>query len=201
MSDDLRVESENTLTAAMREFQLRGEQVPPRLPSTAKQLFQLFSRALHKAVREEVLVNGSYDVSRLLRLASGGRSGGPDVFAITGGPKEFSRATVARPGDHFVRDDGGVVHLSLEVRQFQDRPLELIAYDFEVYFPDRRPIPFVRFDLNDRGHSNDDLGLRAHLHPGHDDILLPSPFLPPIEALGFVLYRCRLRRDIARSST
>jgi hypothetical protein len=147
----------------MRALQLRGEQVASPLPSTAKQLFQLFSRALHKAVHEEVLINGAYDVSRLLRLTPGGRSGGPEVFALTGGPKEFSRAVVARPADHFVRDDGGIVHFSLEVRQSHGSALELIAYGFEVYFPDRQPIPFVRFDLNDRGHSNDDLGLRAHV--------------------------------------
>ena len=199
MADDRRVGSEHALTEAMQALQLRGEQLTSPLPGTASKLFQLFRQALHKAVHEEVLINGAYDVSRLLRLTPGGRSGGPEVFALTGGPKEFSRATVPRPADHFVRDDGGVVHFSLEVRQRHDSPLELIAYDFEVYFPDRQPIPFVRFDLNDRGHSNDDLGLRAHVHPGHDDIQLPSPLLPPLEALKFVLYRCRLRRDSPRS--
>lgn len=133
------------------------------------------------------------------RLTPGGRSGSREVFAITGGPKEFSRASEPRLDQHFVRDDHGVVHFSLEVQESRGNPLELIAYNFEVYFPDRQPIPFVRFDLNDRGHSNDDLGLRAHVHPGHDDIQLPSPLLPPIEALRFVLYRCRLRRDVPRS--
>jgi hypothetical protein len=44
-----------------------------------------------------------------------------------------------------------------------------------------------------------DLGLRAHVHPGHEDIQLPSPLLRPLEALEFVLYRCRLRRDTPRS--
>lgn len=199
MSDDRRAESENELTVAMRALQLRGEQLTSLLPTTANQLFELFRRALHKAVRQEVLINAPYDVSKLLRLTPGGRGGGRDVFAITGGPKEFSRATAPRPGDHFVRDDGGVVHFSLEVREIRGSPLDLIAYDFEVYFPDRQPLPFVRFDLNDRGHSNDDLGLRAHTHPGHDDIQLPSPLLPPLEALKFVLYRCRLRRATPRS--
>lgn len=198
MSDDRRVESENALTAALRALQLQGERATP-LPNTAKQLFQLFSQTLQKAVQEEVLINGAYDVSRLLRLTSGGRSGCSELFALTGGPKEFTRATVPRPADHFVRDDGGVVHFSLEIRQNHGSLLELIAYNFEVYFPDRQPIPFVRFDLNSHGHSNDDLGLRAHVHPGHDDIQLPSPLLPPLEALKFVLYRCRLRRDTPRS--
>ena len=199
MSAPRRIESENALTEAMRALQRRGEQVASPLPETAKQLFRLFRQALLKAVQEEVLINGTYQVSKLLRLTPGGRRGDPEVFAITGGPKEFSRASVARPADHFVRDDVGVVHFSLEVRESRGIPLGLIAYDFEVYFPDRQPLPFVRFDLNDRGHSNDDLGLRAHVHPGHEDIQLPSPLLPPLEALKFVLYRCRLRRVTPRS--
>ena len=117
MSDDRRVGSENALTTAMRELQLRGEETTPPLPHRAAELFRLFRQALNNAVREEVLLNGAYDVSRLLRLTPGGRGGGPEVFALTGGPKEFLRATVSRPTDHFVRDDGGVVHFSLEVRQ------------------------------------------------------------------------------------
>jgi hypothetical protein len=121
------------------------------------------------------------------------------VFEITGGPKEFVRATAPELAGHFLRDDGGVVHFALTVREQRGRPLDLIAYGFEVYFPDRQPIAFVRFDLNDRRHSNADLGLRAHLHPGHEDLQLPSPLLPPIDALTFVLYRCRLRRDTPRT--
>jgi hypothetical protein len=76
----------------------------------------------------------------------------------------------------------------------------MIAYDFEVYFPSgERLIPFIRFDLNSRGHSNDELGLRAHLHPGHEDLQLPSPLLSPLDALNFVIYRCRPRREALRS--
>lgn len=75
MSDDRRVGSENALTAAMRALQRHGEQATLSMPSTAKQLFQSFRQALIKAVQEEVLLNGTFDVARLLRLTPGGRSG------------------------------------------------------------------------------------------------------------------------------
>ncbi|HET7504851.1 MAG TPA: hypothetical protein VFK02_27700, partial [Kofleriaceae bacterium] len=74
-----------------------------------------------------------------------------------------------------------------------------LAYGFEVYFPSRDPIAFVRFDLNLRGHDNDESGLRSHLHPGNDDLQLPSPVLTPAEGLLLVLYGCRPRRAVVRS--
>ena len=93
-----------------------------------------------------------------------------------------------------------MIHFALTVRQRRDAPLDVIAYGFEVYFPSPEPpIAFVRFDLNDRRHSNDDLGLRAHVHPGNDDLQLPSPLLSPLDALNFLIYRCRPRRDTPRS--
>jgi hypothetical protein len=98
-----------------------------------------------------------------------------------------------------MRDDGAVVHFALIVREQPGASLDLIAYGFEIYFPSHQPIAFVRFDLNDHRHSNDDLGLRAHLHPGNEDLQLPSPLLFPLDALNFLIYRCRPRRDTPRS--
>ena len=75
----------------------------------------------------------------------------------------------------------------------------MLAYDWEIYFPTGQPISFCRFDLNLIGHTNDDRGLRAHVHPGHDDLQVPSAVLTPVEALTFLLYRCRSLRDVPRA--
>jgi hypothetical protein len=144
-------------------------------------------------------MNGVYDVGQLLRLTAASQSGDPSVFALTGGPKDFTRIDSPRHTERFVRDDGAVVHFALIVREQRERPLDLVAYGFEIYFPSQQPIPFVRFDLNDRRHSNDDLGLRAHLHPGNKDLQLPSPLMTPLDALNFLIYRCRPRMDTPRS--
>jgi hypothetical protein len=183
----------------MRDLQLQLEQNVPALPTTAKELHEQFGSVLLRAIRDEALVNGAYHVGQLLRLTATSRSGDPHVFALTGGPKDLRREASPRREERFLRDDGAVIHFALIVRERQGAPLDLIAYGFEIYFPTRQPIAFVRFDLNDRRHSNDDLGLRAHLHPGNEDLQLPSPLLFPLDALNFLIYRCRPRRDTPRS--
>jgi hypothetical protein len=175
------------------------EQNAPALPATAAALHQQFGSVLRRAILDEVLVNGVYDVGQLLRLTASSRSGDPNVFALTGGPKDLRRVDSPKRAERFLRDDGAVIHFALVVRERQEAPLDLVAYGFEIYFPSQQPIAFVRFDLNDRKHSNDDLGLRAHLHPGNEDLQLPSPLLSPLDALNFLIYRCRPRRDTPRS--
>ncbi|TMQ04604.1 MAG: hypothetical protein E6J90_51025 [Deltaproteobacteria bacterium] len=98
-----------------------------------------------------------------------------------------------------MRADGGVVHFAMTLLERDARNVEVLAYGFEVYFPSHDPIAFVRFDLNVRGHGNDEVGLRSHVHPGNDDLQLPSPVLAPLEALLLVLYGCRSRREVAPS--
>jgi len=183
----------------MRDLQLRLEQNVPALPATAVELHEQFGRVLRRAILDEALVNGVYDVGQLLRLTVASRSGDPNVFALTGGPKDFGRTDTPEHVSHFIRDDGAVIHFALIVRERPGAPLDLVVYGFEIYFPSQQPIAFVRFDLNDRRHSNDDLGLRAHLHPGNEDLQLPSPLMSPLDALNFLIYRCRPRRDTPRS--
>lgn len=199
LASDRRAGAINALTKAMRDLQLRLEENAPPLPTTAAELHEQFGRVLRRAIFDEVLVNGGHDVGRLLRLTAASRSGDPNVFALTGGPKDFRRVEAPQRAERFLRDDGAVIHFALVVRERPAAPLDLVAYGFEIYFPSQLPIAFVRFDLNDRRHSNDDLGLRAHLHPGNEDLQLPSPLLSPLDALNFLIYRCRPRRDTPRS--
>jgi hypothetical protein len=160
-----------------------------------------FARVLRRAIHNEVLSNGEYDVGTLLQLSEGAPGGrGGTFFELVGGPLDFKRLGPGQttPGC-FVREDGAVVHFHLTVLERPGMPIELDSYGFEIYFPERDPISFVRFDLNPRGHSNEHQGLRSHLHPGHEDLQLPSPMLSPVEALNFLLYRCRLKRETRRT--
>lgn len=130
------------------------------LPATAVELHEQFGRVLRSAILDEALVNGVYDVGQLLRLTVAGRSGDPNVFALTGGPKDFGRTASPQHVSHFIRDDGAVIHFSLAVRERPGAPLDLVA---------------------------------------NEDLQLPSPLLSPLDALNFLIYRCRPRRDTPRS--
>ena len=192
--------SEDALLRQMKSLQDRLEASLARLPATAQELHEALRRILQQAVRAEALRTPPYEVSKLLRLTSSQSKQGGSLIAITGGPKDFSRLdNEVDPKERLVRDDGAVIHFSISVKELpgSDR-VRLHAYDFELYFPLKQPMWFVRFDLNEPGHENQDLGLRSHLHPSHEDLQVPSPVLSPMEVLSFLLYRMRLRRDVQR---
>lgn len=190
--------SEPPLSAALRRLQQRLSAATSALSVTPQGLYEEIRILVLRAIREDALQNGMHTVRQLLRLTPDPK-GRPRCWALTGGPRDFGRTTEPRLDAQFVRADGGVVHFHMTLLEGDGRIVEVLAYGFEVYFPSRNPIAFVRFDLNSRGHDNDEAGLRSHLHPGNDDLQLPSPVLEPLEALLVVLYGCRPQREVARS--
>jgi hypothetical protein len=186
------------LPAALRRLQQRLSAATSALPVTPQGLYEQVRVQLVRAIREDALQNGLYTVKKLLRLTPDPKHG-PSYWVLTGGPIDFRRTAEPDPETRFVRTDRGIVHFQLTLRECDARSIEVIAYGFEVYFPSRDPIAFVRYDLNFRGHDNDEAGLRSHLHPGNDDLQLPSPVLEPLEALLLVLYGCGPQREVPRS--
>ncbi len=191
--------SDDLLTAALQRLQRRLSAATSPLACTPQDLYQeLYALLLH-AIREEVLQNGMHTVKKLLRLTPDPK-GRPRCWELTGGPLDFARTAEPDRSTRFVRTDGGIVHFHMTLLERHAQSIEVLAYGFEVYFPSRAPIAFVRFDLNFRGHDNDEVGLRSHLHPGNDDLQLPSAVLEPREAVLLVLYGCRPQREAARRS-
>jgi hypothetical protein len=190
--------SDTPLTAGLLRLQRRLSAATPALSIGPRDLYKDVYALLLRAIRDQVLRNGMYTVKKLLRLTPD-PEGRPSCWVLTGGPIDFGRTAEPDPDTRFVRTDGGIVHFQMTLLERDARSVEVLAYSFEVYFPSRDPIAFVRFDLNFRGHSNDEAGLRSHLHPGNDDLQLPSPVLEPLEALLVVLYGCRPQREVARS--
>ncbi|HYO57454.1 hypothetical protein [Archangium sp.] len=195
--------AEGDLLRKMKDLQGRLD-VPFPLPATASKLYQELLRVLLGAIRATVLLTPEHYVRKLLRLESSQDSskvfelGG--THGIFGGPKDNKRHTIEdiRHAERLVRDDGAVIHFTITVKEQPDG-LELIAYDFELYFPSKEPISFVRFDLNPRRHRNDaERAMRSHLHPSHDNLQVPSAMLSPTEALSLLLYGLRIERDAPR---
>jgi len=119
----------------------------------------------------------------------------PDALIIVGGEKDFRRdPTKAR----LVRDDGAWLHFSITLPEASNG-LELLAYDFELIFPEDMVLPqgpmppFFRIDLNLPGHRNEDRELRSHCHPGSDDLQAPAPVMTPEEILDLLIWGMRPR--------
>lgn len=90
-------------------------------------------------------------------------------------------------------------HFTLTVAPRHGQQLDLVAYDFELVFPDGSHPLFIRFDLNPPEHHNEDEGLRSHVHPGTDDFSAPSPLMSPLEILDVLLHDLCLKRKEPRA--
>ena len=170
-----------------------------RLPQSASDLHTDLGHVLQQAQRAELLRTPPFSIFNLLKLA---QSAASRTFAIEGGVRDLTRRREpADPKEHLVRDDEAILHFSVEIREAEDGgALTLLAYRFELYYATEGSPPFIRFDFNPPGHENDDHGLRAHLHPGDDDLQVPSPVLTPGEVLSFLLYRYRRQRAAPRQA-
>lgn len=161
---------------------------PAPLPPGAKALFKEMLNVLREAADEGKLRTSVSDILKLLQKddENDGKS------LIVGGFKDFDRS-----GDkpRFVRDDGASFHFTLTVAERQKSAMDLIAYDFELYFPPDHEPAFVRFDLNPPGHDNEARGLRSHVHPGSDDFSAPAPLMSPLELLEIMIYGLRHERE------
>jgi hypothetical protein len=88
---------------------------------------------------------------------------------------------------HIRRKDGAWFDFSILVDQTK-QPSEIIGFDFEIRFPENCSVAFLRYDMNTPGHQNETMGLRFHIHPGSDDLMIHSGPLTPIEILQQFLY-------------
>jgi hypothetical protein len=101
---------------------------------------------------------------------------------------------------HFPRSDGAWFDFHIDLRPYEGEhrehrgDLELIGYGYEIRFPSALgcSVPWLRFDLNHPAHDNEARSIRAHFHPGDEDLQAPSPVLHPEEALELLL--CDLLR-------
>ncbi|WP_428263577.1 hypothetical protein [Haliangium sp.] len=158
------------------------------LPATAKKLYKELKNALLRASEEELIRSPQADIARLLRLDPRGTEHLPGNVII-GGTLDTDFKRIAPVTDLFQRHDGALFRFSIIVAERgRSKPLDLIGYVFELRFPDdvvqdARTPRFIRFDLNVPDHNNESKGLRCHLHPGHDDLQVPSALMTPGELL------------------
>jgi hypothetical protein len=106
-----------------------------------------------------------------------------DLGTITLGP-QFDKGPTE---SHFYARSGARLSFGITLREGNGR-CRLVAYRFHFHLPEGAIPHFYRFDLNDRAHSTPLVEPRSHLHPGHDDIRLPTPVLNPIAVLDRVFY-------------
>jgi hypothetical protein len=179
--------------ARVLQDRICGASLP--LPSKAKELRTEIFKCLWSASDERMLRSAPHQIQNLLKLTPS-TDGQSHTHVITGGmieeAKDFRRTRTAQ--ELFERHDGALIGFSLTLKEVPPGGLALLAYDFEIRFPDENPAPrFLRFDLNPPAHGNADAGMRCHFHPGNDDLQAHAPLMAPVEILELFIYGLRPR--------
>lgn len=152
---------------------------------SAKVLWAEISKLLHTASDDGVLKTKKHELQSLLKTTPQPKQGKNVRAVMVGAEKKNFRRSQDLP--HIARSDGAWFDFSILVDETK-KPAAIIGFDFEIRFPDSQPIPFLRYDLNTPGHNNQDDGLRFHIHPGHDDVMIHSAPMSPLEILQQFLY-------------
>jgi hypothetical protein len=141
--------------------------------------------AMKRAYDDDVLAVPQHDINRYVHIVAPPPGiEGARVRAIAGGEKDFKRRSESA---QLRRSDGVWFHFTITVAEGRGKALDLLAYTFEVAYPDGHVPEFIRFDLNPPGHPNEAREMRSHMHPGREDLRLPAPVLDPLEALHLML--------------
>ena len=148
----------------------------------AQQLRKQILRSLTRAASDGILKTPPQEIYNLLKLREAEEQG-KNVFEITGGQRNFKRR---KDIPHFERMDGCWFDFAIFINQNQRDP-EIIGFNFEIRFPENYSVQFLRFDFNLPNHRNEERGMRFHIHPGHDDFMIPSSPLSPLEILALFL--------------
>ncbi|MFO0560792.1 MAG: hypothetical protein U0269_22435 [Polyangiales bacterium] len=160
---------------------------------SAKQLWLAIRSYLTQCSNAEVLRVSQADLWKRLRLNDAGTEiyVGSKYDAV----KNFHRD---RERPHIERSDGAWFDFALMLRSV-DGGVEVLGYNAEIRFDDgitETQARWLRFDLNPVGHTNDDeRSMRAHMHAGSDDWLMPAPAFRPFELLDLLVFGLARRED------
>lgn len=160
-----------------------------------REMLTALQNMLLAAFNEGHLRTGPADIYKWVKLDPKEHPNDPNPaivgpHALMGGEKDFKRDPRRA---RLKRDDGAWIHFTITVDWDGLERITLLAYDFEIVFPQGHNPPFLRIDLNPVGHPNEGRELRSHLHPGNDDLLVPAPVMTPEEILHLFIHGLRPR--------
>jgi hypothetical protein len=141
-------------------------------------------KVLTAASNEKLLKCKIHEIQTLLKLRESSVMNKKGYSEVMGGEKNFRRdKNIA----HFKLNNGCWFDFAITINE-TTKPAQIIGFDFELRFPENLSTSFLRIDLNLPNHNNELQNMRFHLHPGHDDIMIHSPPMSPIEILHLFLY-------------
>jgi hypothetical protein len=165
------------------EIEVRSLSFAQLEASSDRKLYSQIFNILIVARDRRILSNKQADIRKLLQIKPINISP-KDKIEILGGERNFNRLKTI---PHFERQDGCWFDFAIALKQ-NKKSVEVVGFNFEIRFPPKVPVRFLRFDLNLPEHDNEDIGMRFHIHPGCDDFMVNAPPMSPIEILHLFLY-------------
>jgi hypothetical protein len=153
-------------------------------PKSVKALWAEILNILTLAYNDKKLTTKPHEIRGLLKLDHSTVIRQKSYWDIMGGEKNQDRI---RNIPHFSLTNGCWFDFAILVYE-NNKEAEIVGFNFEIRFPEKMYSRFLRIDFNTPNHDNDDKNMRLHLHPGHDDIMIHSPPMSPIEILYLFLY-------------
>jgi thiamine kinase-like enzyme len=147
---------------------------------TASTVYTSILSALQRGYDDGRLATKHHECHKLLQKTKPSSN----TIEIVGGAKNFHRDPSKH---HFARADGCWFDFAITLKE-ANKTVDFLGFDFEIRFPEMMSVKFLRFDLNFPEHNNEERGLRFHIHPGHDDLMIHAPPMSPLEILQLFIY-------------
>ena len=157
--------------------------VLPAVEGRASSLFSALETHLRNAIDEGILVTNQAQVRQLLKMVPSQRAEGRRAYVIGAGDIEHAQLN----GNFFYRRDGARISFGVTMLETPEG-LNLDSYRFSIRFRHGAIPPFIRFDLNTPRPQDPLTAPRCHIHPGSEDVVIPTLAMAPIEILDRFLY-------------
>jgi hypothetical protein len=172
------------------EIEQRCMEVSPLEVKSVSSLLNQLRKVLTDACDAKVLLNKQPEIYKHLKIIEKTKTNKDGHDEIMGGAKNIRRL---KELPHFERLDGAWFDFAITLNT-TDKLTEVIAFNFEIRFPNNDPLKYLRFDLNPPKHHNEDIGMRFHVHPAHRDIKFHAAPMSPLEILHLFIYGLNRRQ-------
>jgi hypothetical protein len=166
------------------EIEQRCMEISPLKVKSTSSLLNQLRKILTDACDANVLLSNQSEIYKYLKIIEKAKTNKDGHDEIMGGAKNIKRS---KDFPHFERLDGVWFDFAITLNT-TDKLTDVIAFNFEIRFPNNDPLEYLRFDLNPPKHHNEDIGMRFHVHPAHRDIKFHAAPMSPIEILHLFIY-------------
>ena len=170
----------------------------------SSQLLNEIRRLLIKAHENQFLATSINEIYSILKITNEDKYGFSTVY---GGGIRNSGGDIIRNfeddldnGICFKKNDNSWFDFFITTQKIS-KGLYIDSYSFSIRYEPKNDLTgktifsFIRYDLNQPGHTNEERNIRSHIHPNSNILQFPYPEQSPLEILDMLLFGVRNEID------